>query len=77
MNNTPIIQQKNLQRRSLRYVIKQKRKNRQRPAFPGGRPPSIIGAEELNFCVRDGYRCDLFAVVTGLNHNRISTSKYA
>ena len=39
--------------------------NRQRPAFPGGRPPSIIGAEELNFCVRDGYRCDLFAVVTG------------
>ena len=40
-------------------------KNRQRPNFPGSLPPSIIGAEELNYCVRDGNRCDLFAVVTG------------
>ena len=39
--------------------------NRQRPAFPGSLPPSIIGAGELNFCVRDGNRCVLPAVVTG------------
>ena len=25
----------------------------------------MIGAEELNYCVRDGNRCDLFAIVTG------------
>ena len=39
--------------------------NRQRPAFPGGRPPSIISAKELNCCVRDGNRCTLPAIVTG------------
>ena len=39
--------------------------NRQRPTFPGSRPPSIISAKELNFCVRDGNRCDLLAIVTG------------
>ena len=26
------------------------------PIFPGSRPPSIVGANELNFCVRDGER---------------------
>ena len=41
-------------------------KNRQRPTFPGSFPPSIIGAGELNFCVRDGNRCILSAIVTGL-----------
>ena len=25
---------------------------------------TIVGAEELNFCVRDGNRCTLFAIVT-------------
>ena len=40
-------------------------KNRQRPTFPGSFPPSIIGAKELNFCVRDGNRCSLSAIVTG------------
>ena len=39
--------------------------NRQRPTFPGSVPPSIISAGELNFCVRDGYRCVLSAIVTG------------
>lgn len=39
--------------------------NRQRPTFPGSLPPSIISARELNFCVRDGYRCVLPAIVTG------------
>ena len=38
--------------------------NRRRPTFPGSHPPSIISAEELNFCVRYGNRCDLFAIVT-------------
>ena len=40
-------------------------KIRQRPTFPGSRPPSIIGAKELNYCVRYGNRCDLPAIVTG------------
>ena len=40
-------------------------KNWQRPTFPGSFPPSIIGAKELNFCVRDGNRCGLPAIVTG------------
>ena len=42
-------------------------KNRQRPTFPGSFPPSIIGARELNCCVRDGNRCILSAIVTGLH----------
>ncbi len=37
---------------------------RRRPTFPGGLPPSIISAEELNFRVRDGNGCVLFAIVT-------------
>ena len=40
--------------------------NRRRPTFPGSCPPSIIGAKELNYCVRDGNRWILFAIVTGL-----------
>ena len=39
-------------------------KNGRRPTFPGSFPPSIIGAKELNYCVRDGNRCDLLAIVT-------------
>ena len=29
------------------------------PIFPGGRPPSIVGTTELNFCVRNGNRWTL------------------
>ena len=36
----------------------------QRPIFPGGCPPSIVGAEGLNDRVRDGNECFLFAIVT-------------
>ena len=43
-------------------------KNRQRPTFPGSFPPSIISAKELNYCVRDGNRCGLFAIVTGFSY---------
>ena len=34
------------------------------PIFPGSRPPSIVGARELNFCVRDGNRWTLTAINT-------------
>ena len=35
-----------------------------RATLPGGRPPSTIAAKELNFCVRNGNRCILFAIIT-------------
>ena len=41
------------------------RVKRRLPIFPWGYPQSIIGAEELNFRVRDGNGCTLFAIVTG------------
>ena len=41
-------------------------RSRRRPAFPGSCPPSIIGAGELNYCVRDGNRCGLSAIATGM-----------
>ena len=44
---------------------------RQRLTFPGGRPPSIISAKELNYCVRDGNRCDLFAIATEYMSNTL------
>ena len=36
----------------------------QRSILPGSHPPSTFDAKELNFCVRDGNRCGLFAIVT-------------
>jgi hypothetical protein len=38
---------------------------RQCPTLPHSFPCSTIGAEELNFRVRDGNGCDLFAITTG------------
>ena len=38
----------------------------QRPTLAGGEPPTTIGAEKLNFRVRDGNGCDLLAIVTRL-----------
>ena len=32
--------------------------------FPGSHPPSIVDADELNFCVRDGNRWTLIAINT-------------
>ena len=46
-------------------VFLQPLSNRQRPTFPGSFPPSIISAKELNYCVRDGNRWILLAIVTG------------
>ena len=37
-----------------------------RPNLPGGFPPSTFSAKELNFCVRNGNRCILLAIVTTL-----------
>ena len=34
------------------------------PIFPASRPASIVGAVELNFCVRDGNRWTLIAINT-------------
>ena len=39
---------------------------RRRPTLPEGLPSSTIGAEGLNFCVRNGNRCFPFAIVTGI-----------
>ena len=39
---------------------------RQRPTLPGRLQPSTIGAERLNFCVRDGNRWIPFAIATGI-----------
>src|SRR5579885_1759695 len=41
------------------------RVKRRRPIFPWSYPHSIVGAEELNFRVRDGNGCLLFAIATG------------
>ncbi len=40
-------------------------KFRRRPTLPGGLPPSTIGADRLNFRVRDGNGCDPVAKATG------------
>ena len=34
------------------------------PIFPASHPASIVGASELNFCVRDGNRWTLTAINT-------------
>ena len=43
---------------------------RRRPTLPGGLPPSTIGADRLNFRVRDGNGCDPVAMAT---ENQLST----
>ena len=48
-------------------IFFKKRKNRRLPNFPGSFPPSIFSAGELNFCVRDGNRCILSAIITGFS----------
>ena len=39
---------------------------RRRPAFPGRCQPSILGAKELNFRVRNGNGWTLLAITTDL-----------
>ena len=40
--------------------------NRQQPIFPDRLQSSIFGTSELNFCVRDGNRCGLAVITTGM-----------
>ena len=51
------------------------------PIFPGRHQPSIVGAYELNFCVRDGNRWTLIAINTnscgwGLTHLLYQRSRW-
>ena len=45
------------------------------PIFPGSHPPSIVGACELNFCVRDGNRWNLSVIATGNGSYFVSLSR--
>ena len=40
------------------------------PIFTASRPATIVGADELNFCVRDGNRWTLIAINTNSNKIR-------
>ena len=44
----------------------------QLPIFPSRRQLSIVGADELNFCVRYENRWDLIANVTAMVYNKVS-----
>ena len=43
------------------------------PIFTASRPATIVGADELNFCVRDGNRWTLIAINT--NYLLLSSSE--
>ncbi len=45
------------------------------PIFPGGPPPSIVGAWELNFRVRDGNGCVLPAASPELLRQTLKTAQ--
>ena len=57
---------------SVRWTLAGKKRARISPdslvfallIFPGSHPPSIVSANELNFCVRDGNRWTLIAINT-------------
>ena len=44
----------------------------QRPIFPDRLQSSIVGADELNFCVRYENRWDLIANVTAMVYHKVS-----
>ena len=44
---------------------------RQQSIFPGRCQPSIVDASELNFCVRNGNRCGLVVITTGMDESLI------
>ncbi len=56
------------------YVDLKKKKTWQRPTLPHSYPCSTIGAEGLYFCVRNGNRCDPFAIAAGILIVRILKS---
>ena len=63
--------------RCLNRLTMEPHQIRQRPTLPGSRPPSTIGAIELNFCVRYGNRWILNAIITGCQLSIASTGTFA
>ena len=47
------------------FVKKKAKKSRRRSTLPHSHPCSTIDVKELNFRVRDGIGCGLFAIITG------------
>ena len=46
------------------------------PIFPGRRQPSIVGASELNFCVRNGNRWTLTAIDTNFRRSKLGFTSF-
>ena len=57
-----LTRQKPGKKKPYRFFRSDRAKTWQRPTFPGD--PSIIGAGELNYRVRNGNGCDLSAIIT-------------
>ena len=55
-----------IKKKALTYISISQGINWRFPTFPG--KPSIIGAIELNYRVRDGNGCDLYAIVTRIKN---------
>ena len=51
--------------RLMAYGYQKQKKSRQRSTLPHSHPCSTIDAKELNYRVRDGIGCGLFAIITG------------
>ena len=52
--------------------------NKKKPAltnFPRSRRPSIVGAKELNCCVRNGNRWNLFAINTDSKRKMVTRTR--
>ena len=47
----------------------------QLPTLARGDPLTTIGVTKLNFCVRNGNRCDLYAIITTLSGRRDSNPR--
>ena len=58
------------------HAIKHALLCRRRPIFPGSCPPSIFGAVELNYRVRDGNGWDLNAIDTDFTHKVFPECSY-
>src|SRR5207245_6158841 len=67
----PPARKKKKPRRQCHRGSLRKRKSRQRPTLPPGRPDSTIGAGGLNGRVRNGNGCDPSAMVTGMELSKI------
>ena len=66
--NAGIIRYKRLEPRTARGDPGLQNCSRRRPTLPRSCPRSTIGAEELNFRVRNGNGCGLSVIVAGNNY---------